>query len=101
AAKEQVFKLLTDGSALKKFRQMLEAQGANPQVIDSFELLPNASAEYVISSPRAGYVSRISADDIGQATVLLGAGRQKMDANIDYAVGIVLEHKVGDRVQAG
>jgi pyrimidine-nucleoside phosphorylase len=101
AAKEQVFKLLNDGSALKKFRQMVETQGGNPQVIDSFELLPNASAEHVISSPRAGFVSRISADDIGQATALLGAGRQKMDANIDYAVGIVLEHKVGDRVQAG
>jgi len=101
AAKEQVFTLLNDGSALKKFRQLIEAQGGNSQIVDSFELLPNASAEYVISSPRAGFVSRISADDIGQATALLGASRQKMDAKIDYAVGIVLEHKTGDRVQAG
>ncbi len=100
-AKEQVFKLLGDGSALKKFRQMIEFQGGNPQAVDSFELLPNASAEFAIPSPRAGYVSRISADDIGQATVLLGAGREKIDSEIDFAVGIVLEHKVGDRVQAG
>ena len=100
-AKEQVFKLLGDGSALKKFRQMVEVQGGNPQAVDSFELLPNASAEFAVSSPRAGYVSRISADDIGQATVLLGAGREKIDSEIDFAVGIVLEHKVGDRVQAG
>ena len=100
-AKEQVFKLLGDGSALKKFRQMIEVQGGNPAAVDSFELLPNASAEFAIASPRAGYVSRISADDIGQATVLLGAGREKIDSEIDFAVGIVLEHKVGDRVQAG
>ncbi|MBI4459016.1 MAG: thymidine phosphorylase [Acidobacteria bacterium] len=101
SAKEQMFRLLNDGSALQKFRQMVEAQGGNPQIIDSFELLPNASAEFAISSPRAGYVSRISADDIGQAVMLIGAGRTKLDAKIDPAVGIVLEHKVGDRIQAG
>lgn len=101
SAKDQMFKLLNDGTALQKFRQLIEAQGGNPQVIDSFELLPNASADFVISSPRAGYISRISADDIGRATALLGAGRERMDSEIDPAVGIVLEHKVGDRIQAG
>jgi pyrimidine-nucleoside phosphorylase len=100
-AKEQVFKLLGDGSALKKFRQMIEVQGGNPQVVDSFELLPNASADFAVNSPRAGFISRISADDIGQATALLGAGRDRIDAEPDFAVGIVLEHKIGDRVQAG
>jgi len=101
SAKDQMFKLLNEGAALQKFRQMLEAQGANAQVIDSFELLPNASADFVISSPRAGYISRISADDIGHAVALLGGARESMDARIDAAVGIVLEHKVGDRIQAG
>ena len=100
-AKAEMFKLLNDGAALQKFRQMLEAQGGNPQVIDSFELLPNAAADFVISSPRAGYVSRISADDIGHAVALLGGARESMDSRIDAAVGIVLEHKVGDRIQAG
>ena len=80
----------------------VESQEANqPVVIDRFELLPTASAEFIISSPRAGYVSRISADDIGQATMYLGAGRQNLKSEIDFAVGIVLEHKVGDRVEAG
>lgn len=101
SAKEQLFKLLNDGSALQKFRQCVEVQGGNPQAVDSFELLPTASAEFAISSPRAGFVSRISADDIGQATMLIGAGRQRMDSKIDPAVGIVLEHKVGARIQAG
>ncbi|MBI3933517.1 MAG: thymidine phosphorylase [Acidobacteria bacterium] len=100
-AKDQMFKLLNEGAALQKFRQILEAQGGNAQVIDSFELLPNASADFVVSSPRAGYVSRISADDIGHAVALLGGARETMDSRIDAAVGIVLEHKVGDRIQAG
>jgi pyrimidine-nucleoside phosphorylase len=101
SAKDQLFKLLNEGAALQKFRQMLEAQGGNAQVIDNFELLPNAAADYVITSPRAGYISRISADDIGRAAALLAGPREKAGSPIDAAVGIVLEHKVGDRIQAG
>ena len=101
SAKDQAFKLLSDGSALKKFRQMVEVQGGDPTVVDNFEQLPNASAEFTISSPRAGYISRLCADDIGQAVMLLGAGRDRLDSETDLAVGIVLEHKVGDRIQAG
>jgi thymidine phosphorylase len=70
-------------------------------VIDKFELFPTASAEAVISSPRAGYVSRISADDIGQAAMLLATHNDRPDVKMDLAVGIVLEHKVGDRILAG
>jgi pyrimidine-nucleoside phosphorylase len=101
SAKDEMFKLLNEGAALQQFRKIIEAQGGNAQVIDSFELLPTAAADFVISSPRAGYVSRISADDIGHAVALLGGMRETIDAQIDTAVGIVLEHKVGDRIQAG
>jgi pyrimidine-nucleoside phosphorylase/thymidine phosphorylase len=100
SAKDQMFKLLGDGSALQKFRQLLQAQGANPQVIDSFELLPTASAEFVISSPRTGYISRISAEYIGQAVSLLSQTGGADGSGTDSGVGIVLEHKVGDRIQA-
>ncbi|OFV95944.1 MAG: hypothetical protein A3F68_09345 [Acidobacteria bacterium RIFCSPLOWO2_12_FULL_54_10] len=101
SAKEQMFRLLNDGSALKKFRQMIETQGGNPDVIENFQLLPNASAEHIISSPRAGYVSRVSADEIGQAVALLSSGSTSKNSHKDSAVGIVLEHKVGDHIQAG
>lgn len=101
SAKEQMFQLLKDGAALQKFRQLIEVQGGNPQVVDDFTLFPTASDVFAVSSPRAGFISRISADDIGKAAMLLGAGREQMDAKIDPAVGIVLEHKVGDRIQAG
>jgi pyrimidine-nucleoside phosphorylase len=101
SAKEEAFQLLNDGKGLQKFRELIETQGGNPQVIDSFELLPNASAEFVISSPRAGYVSRISADDIGRAVALIGQKAGNTEGGLDAAVGIVLEHKVGDRINAG
>jgi len=71
SAKEQMFQLLNDGSALQKFRQLIEVQGGNPQVLDSFELLPTASAEFVVSSPRAGFISRISAAGMAPGTGLL------------------------------
>lgn len=99
SAKEQLFQLLNDGSALKKFRQMVQFQGANPDIVDKFEMLPTASAASTVTSPRAGFITRISADDIGQAAMLLS--RETMDTKVDPAVGIVLEHKVGDRIQAG
>jgi len=101
AAKEEAFQLLNDGKGLQKFRELIESQGGNPQVIDSFEMLPNASAEFVISSPRSGFVSRISADDIGRAVALIGQKSGDTEGAMDAAVGIVLEHKVGDRINAG
>jgi thymidine phosphorylase len=80
---------------------VIAAQGGNPEVLDRFELLPNATGAHEIISPRAGYVSKINAGDMGLAAVLLGAGRETMDKAIDPAVGIILERKVGEKVPAG
>src|SRR5204863_4554971 len=92
---------LVDGSGYKKFKQVVEAQGGNAQALDKFELLPNATGMREISSPRAGYVSIIDAEDIGQASTLMGAGRDRKDDRIDPAVGVILEVKVGEKVDAG
>ncbi len=95
-------KHLVDGSAYKKFKQVVAAQGGNPQALDKFELLPNATGHarnHV--SPRAGYVSVIDAEDIGVASNMIGAGRDKKEDTIDPAVGIILEVKVGEKVDAG
>ena len=59
---------LVDGSAYRKFKQVVAAQGGNPQALDKFELLPNATGMREITSPRAGYVSAINAEDIGRAS---------------------------------
>ena len=93
--------LLDDGSAFGVLQNVIKAQGGDADALTQFELLPNASGEQIVSSPREGYISRINADDIGRAAALLGAGRERMGDEIDPAVGIILQAKVGDAVAAG
>ncbi len=92
---------LVDGTGYKKFRQAVTAQGGNPQALEKFELFPNATGMREIASPRAGYVTSIDAEDIGTASNMIGAGRDKKEDAIDPAVGIILEVKAGEKVDAG
>jgi thymidine phosphorylase len=100
-ARELAEQKLLDGSAYRKLKDVIAAQGGNPAVLDRFELLPNATGAREISSPRAGYVSAIDAEDIGSAAAMIGGGRETKDAVIDPAVGVILEVKVGQKVDAG
>lgn len=101
AARELAQSKLLDGSGYRKFKDVIIAQGGNPQVLDRFDLLPNATGMREIVTPRAGYVSAIDAEGIGKAVLMIGGGRNKMDDVIDHAVGIILEVKVGQKVDAG
>ena len=92
---------LVDGSGYRKFKQVIQAQGGNPAALDKFELLPNATGMREIASPRGGYVSAIEAEDVGRASTIMGAGRDQKDDSIDPAVGVILEIKVGEKVDAG
>jgi pyrimidine-nucleoside phosphorylase len=92
---------LMDGSAYKKFKDVVAAQGGNPQALDKFELLPNATGMREILSPRSGFVSGIMAEDIGRASSMMGAGRNRKEDAIDPAVGVILEVKAGEKVEAG
>jgi pyrimidine-nucleoside phosphorylase len=92
---------LMDGSAFQKFRQVVEAQGGNAQALDRFDLLPNATGMREVLTPRAGFVSAIMAEDIGRASQMMGAGRARREDAIDPAVGVILEVKVGEKVDAG
>jgi pyrimidine-nucleoside phosphorylase len=92
---------LMDGSAYRKFKEVVEAQGGNSQSLDRFELLPNATGMREILSPRAGFVSAIMAEDIGRASTMMGAGRNRKEDVIDPAVGVILEVKAGEKVDAG
>ncbi|MGO9261277.1 MAG: thymidine phosphorylase [Bryobacteraceae bacterium] len=100
-ARRTAEKHLVDGSGYKKLKQVVTAQGGNAQALDKFELLPNATGMREVTSPRGGYVSIIDAEDIGTASNMIGAGRDKKDDAIDPAVGIILEVKVGEKVDAG
>ena len=92
---------LADGSAYRKFRDVVQAQGGNVAAIDKFELLPNATGMREIVTSRGGYVTAIHAEDIGRASTQMGAGRDQKEDAIDYAVGVILEVKTGDKVDAG
>ena len=100
-ARQLALKHLLDGSGYRKFKEVIQAQGGNPQVLDRFDLLPNATGVREIASPRAGFVSAIEAEYIGLASSMIGAGRNTKEDAIDPAVGVILEVKVGSKVEAG
>ena len=92
---------IRDGSALKKFAEMVEAQGGDPSYIydtDKFE-----KARYIepVASPSDGYVRSIKTDDVGIASLILGGGREKKDDVIDHAVGLIINSRIGDYVKKG
>jgi pyrimidine-nucleoside phosphorylase/thymidine phosphorylase len=89
---------IDDGSALERFRRMVEAQGGDPQVVDDPARLPAPRRTVVLKAPRSGFVRALAARPVGNATMLLGAGRARMDSPIDHAVGVVLHKKTGDPV---
>jgi pyrimidine-nucleoside phosphorylase len=100
-ARELAYARLRDGSGYRKLKETIEAQGGNSQVLDRFELLPNATGAMEIFAPRGGFVSAIDAEEIGLASSMIGAGRDTKEDSIDPAVGVILEVKVGQKVEAG
>ncbi len=93
---------LDDGSALERFRLMVEAQGGDPAVVDDPErILPRAPVIEPIVAGRTGTLAAVDAEAIGRASAALGAGRARKGDPIDPAVGIVCTPKIGDRLEAG
>ncbi len=92
---------IANGKALEKFRVFVEAQGGNPEVIDNPELLPQAEFKIPVKAERSGVVSAIDAEELGIAGMLLGAGRETKDSELDLAAGLILHKKIGDSVEKG
>lgn len=92
---------INSGAALEKFKEFLKNQGGDPSVVHNPEKLPQAKYKIPVPAQRSGYVSHITADKIGMAAMLLGAGRAYKEDDINPAVGIVLKKKIGDRVEKG
>lgn len=100
-ARQKLEGTITDGSALERFRAMVVAQGGDGSVVDHPEIMPQAKFKIELPAKESGVVSEIEADEMGIASMLLGGGRQKADDQLDYAVGIVLHKKIGDKVSKG
>jgi pyrimidine-nucleoside phosphorylase len=94
-------KMIQSGAALEKMRQIIAAQEGDPRVLDDYDLLPRASQTHAVSASEAGYVQAIDTEAIGHASMLLGAGRARLDTAIDLGVGLIVEAKIGDKIEQG
>ena len=98
---EMLHKVVDDGSAFEKFRQMVIAQGGDVSYIDHPEKFPLAKHIVEVKASKPGYIKHIVALEIGESAMRLGAGRETFDDVIDMSAGIVLNKKVGDKVAQG
>jgi pyrimidine-nucleoside phosphorylase len=94
-------KSVADGSAFEKLRVLVQAQSGDVSYIDDPSKFEKAEYVEVVMSPRNGYLSEVQARTVGEAAVTLGAGRAKKSDPVDHAVGFIIHHKVGDRLEAG
>jgi thymidine phosphorylase len=92
---------IASGEGLKKFSEMIEAQGGDPRVAYDTSLLPKPKTLVDITADRDGYVTGMTTSDIGNAARLLGAGRLHKTDVLDLSVGLVMKVRVGDQVRQG
>lgn len=100
-ARKMLEEALTSGKALEKFKEMVRNQGGDTRVIDHPEELLTASYEIELPALKDGVVTKLVANEIGIAAMMLGAGRQTKEDSIDHAVGLKLHKKIGDAVKKG
>src|SRR5260370_152024 len=92
---------LTSGRGLEKFRDIIAQQGGDARVVDDYSRLPSAPQRTTFTAAHSGYVTGLDAELVGRATMVLGAGRDRVEDVIDPAVGAKLMAKTGDPVRAG
>ena len=100
-ARAKLEQTIADGSALARFKAMIKARHGDPNVVDDYSLMPHAKYQIEYPAQKDGVIAKLTADEIGMASMLMGGGRQKADDQLDYAVGIELHKKIGDSVQKG
>lgn len=100
-ARQKLEEVIANGKALETFKVFLESQGGDGSLVDDPTKLPQAKHIVEVEAKTDGYVSEIIADSIGTAAMWLGAGRATKESEIDLAVGLVLQKKIGDYVKAG
>lgn len=98
-SKNYLIDLIKSGKALDKFREVIEAQGGNPDITKDYNLLPQASIKYELKAEEDGFVKNVEALKVAKACKTLGAGRDKKSDPINYAVGVYLNKKYGEYVK--
>lgn len=100
-ARKMVDEAISSGKALDKLKQMIEYQDGDSKVINDYSLFPQAKSLIEIKSEKEGYISSIKALEIGNAAMILGAGRKTKEDKIDLSVGVKVKVKVGCKVNKG
>jgi pyrimidine-nucleoside phosphorylase len=100
-ARETLEGAIASGAAAEKFKEIIEAQGGNPAVVDDPALLPQAEAIELFRAPRRGFIAQIEPRAVGRGIIALGGGRTTMEDAVDPGVGFVITVKPGDWVEVG
>ena len=93
--------VVASGEALEMFRKVIVAQGGDPNVVDSPELLATTPHHTDFVAEGSGVIQKCDAFLLGTAAMRLGAGRERKEDDIDPGVGITVHHKIGDPVKKG
>lgn len=97
--REKIKNVISTGKAFETFKILVKEQGGDVKCVEDTDLLPRSKYIYELKSDRTGYINGIDAEEIGLASLILGAGKETKDSIIDRSVGIVLNKKIGDHVQ--
>lgn len=100
-ARDRLLDAIASGRALDTFRAWVHAQGGDERIADDPELLALAPVVRDVTTDREGYVAGFDAEGVGRAAMALGAGRARKEDDIDLGAGLVMVHKIGDRVHPG
>lgn len=99
--KEMVKEVIENGKAISHLKAFIASAGGNPELVDNYNLLPTPKHEVEFKAIKSGWIEKIEAEEVGKAAMVLGAGRETKEDNIDHSVGIILKKKVGDYVAEG
>jgi pyrimidine-nucleoside phosphorylase len=100
-AERRIAQAVQSGSAVEKLAEVIAVQGGDARQIEHPALLPSAPVRSMLTSPRSGYIAAIQAEQIGMASMHLGAGRFKKGDQIDHRTGLILQAKIGSYLHAG
>ncbi len=99
-AKAKLEKVIADGTAFDLFVKMVAAQGGDTAYILNPEKFIVADKIIPVKAKESGYIKAIDALEIGVSSMRLGGGRATIEDVIDMSAGILLNKKVGDKVES-
>lgn len=99
--RQLLIEAVNSGRAFDKFKEMVKYQGGDTNFIDNPDLFEKAKYIIEVKSDKDGFVRKMDAEEIGKSALILGAGRETMDSELDLTAGIILNKKVDDKVSIG